>query len=305
MRNLFVLLALAAVTAAAEPPLKVLCASRTAAPPVIDGVLDDPCWRDAEARRDFVPPSGDTAPLARESEIRAVYDAGNLYLAVVFRGDWEAPVKRLQGLEPRPKGVKGYVNQYGAELFLDPGATQVKYWQILFNAAGQMTGHYMMRWDLFDGRPRCESVLKDGCWTAELAYPCKGLKPGDEWGFNLARNDEAPYSIWKPVSPAYNEPRGFGRLVMGDYQQWWDAVWRQGAAKRLETMRPFVEERAADEPELARLYQLAAGKAARLAAVPPPASRGDFEALYRLNAEFQNGFKRLDGLYQILKLADK
>lgn len=314
MKKLFAILACAIVAAnglAAESSLKVICASRASTPPVIDGLLDDACWQATEVRRDFVPPTDDPAPLTRSTEARVVFDSENLYIGLKFHWDDISLLEKgLQSLksaaaEPRPKGVKGYVNQYGVELFVDPDATGFKYYQILFNAAGQMTGHYMMRWDLFDGRPSFKAAIKDGCWTAEFVYPFKGLKLGGEWGLNICRNDETYYSIWKPMGTVYNDPRNFGRLVMGDYQQWWDAVWSQGAAKKLETMRPFVEKHAADEPGLSNLYAQTAGKAeklSRVAAANPPNCRGNFETLYKLNAEFQNDFRRLDSLYRTLRL---
>ena len=302
----------AAVGLPAEQPLKVICASRAVTPPVIDGALDDACWKGAEVRRDFVPPVGDpSAPLARATEARVVFDSENLYIGLKLHwDDIGALEKGLQAVkdkttEPRPKEIKGYVNKYGVELFIDPGATGVKYYQILFNAAGQMTGHYMMRWSLFDRRPSFKSAIKDGCWTAEFVYPFKGLRIGDEWGLNICRNDETYYSIWKQMGGAYNEPRNFGRLVIGDYQQWWDAVWSQGAAKKLEAMRPFVEKHATDEAGMKQLFASVMDKAATLsqtAAANPPVNRGDFETLYRLNAEFQNNFKRLECWHRTLTL---
>ena len=77
------LLALAAGASAQDrPDLRV---TRTAQPPVIDGVLDDDAWRapamDLGAWVSYNPLRGDTMPGDFRTEVRITYDARNLYLA--------------------------------------------------------------------------------------------------------------------------------------------------------------------------------------------------------------------------------
>jgi len=80
-----VLLSLVAAIAAAAPvgaqPTKTVHAVRVATPPVIDGVLDDPVWAEAEPITDFhqIRP-GDGTPPSEETIVYVLYDDDALYV---------------------------------------------------------------------------------------------------------------------------------------------------------------------------------------------------------------------------------
>ncbi|MDP6359485.1 MAG: hypothetical protein QF473_30470, partial [Planctomycetota bacterium] len=220
--------------------LKVICASRAAKPPVIDGLLNDPCWQKTEARSDFVSVAG-AKSVSRLTVMRAVYDHRNLYLG--FELHWEdigILEKGIQSIvdefgKPEKKivPIRNFKNRYGLELFIDPGATQSNYYQILFNAAGQYTGNYRNLWDRFTAVHEFRSMVHRDRWTVEYVYPVKGLKPGDEWGINIVRNDESYYAMWRHISGAFAQPKLFGRLVIGSYEEWWNAVFKEGTVQRI------------------------------------------------------------------------
>ena len=74
-----------------------------------------------------------------------VYDDHNLYLGLTFSWDDIDTLKRGIAQTVRKHGtpstenicpITEYTNRYGVELFVDPGASQINYYQILFNAAG-------------------------------------------------------------------------------------------------------------------------------------------------------------------------
>ena len=289
-------------------PLKVICASRAAPPPVIDGRLDDACWQAAEVRSDFGSP-GDGSPVARLTTMRFAYDDQNLYMGLEFLWDDVSILNKgiaeiLAAHGPPAAGacaIKQYDNRYGVELFIDPGATAVNYYQILFNAAGQHTGNYKMMWNEFKGGQSFKATIHDSRWTVEYVYPAKGLKAGDEWGLNLCRNDETYYSMWKQVGGAYHAPHLFGRIVIGSYAEWWNAVWTTGAAARLQTMESGLNRYALVSPTLDKLYATAKRSADVLHAVAeqhPPDGRANFEALYPAYKGFQKDLSRLANAYE-------
>lgn len=302
------------MSAAGVQPLKVICASRADTPPKIDGRLDDPCWAGTEVREDFVPSSGEDAPMRRATAMRALYDDQNIYIGLqFFWDDIETLRKGVDGIVKKRGQSNGqrickfenYANSYGVELFIDPGASEVNYYQILFNAAGQMTGHFKMRWDLFIGGPSFKSAVDGNCWTVEFVYPFKGLSPGGEWGVNVCRNDETYYSIWKPMTGAYNNPKMFGRLVIGSYKEWWDAVWGKGTLARLKEMGPGVDSCSSQAPHLKLLHGIVNKNAAKLSEFSkahPLESREDFEPLYAEFKEFKSSFDRLESLYRTQRL---
>jgi hypothetical protein len=74
------LLCAAASAASAQPPVTV---SRCAAPPVIDGRLDEACWSSAAALTGFVQTKpGDNSPPSRQTAVIVAYDAQTLYLGI-------------------------------------------------------------------------------------------------------------------------------------------------------------------------------------------------------------------------------
>src|SRR5437762_9188584 len=71
----------ASTAARLEQP--TIAAVRTGGPPVIDGRMDDACWADAPMFSEFtqvLPVEGGVA--SERTEVRVLFDADNLYLAV-------------------------------------------------------------------------------------------------------------------------------------------------------------------------------------------------------------------------------
>ena len=92
--------------------MKVICASRTETPPVLDGILDDPCWQKAEVRSDFTSP-GAGQSLIRRTTMRALYDQNNIYFGFeVFWDDAELLKKGVSDKEMIDELLKAdsYIN---------------------------------------------------------------------------------------------------------------------------------------------------------------------------------------------------
>jgi hypothetical protein len=69
------------VHGASDPP--TISATRTARPPVVDGALDEPVWRDAAMIDAFTQQEPtDGAPATERTEVRILYDAEHVYIGV-------------------------------------------------------------------------------------------------------------------------------------------------------------------------------------------------------------------------------
>jgi cellulose/xylan binding protein with CBM9 domain len=290
--------------ATAADGLKVVCAARTDTPPKIDGVLDEACWSKAEVRSDFTSP-GDGGVLDRATTLRVLYDRNHVYFGFeVFWNDANSLRKGVAGIRATyPDLHEGvwmkkwqYANTYGLELFVDAGASGRNYYQVLFNAAGQCVGLYKAMFECFNISPVVKGAISPSGWTVEVAYPAKNLTAGREWGLNVCRNDDTYYGIWKQVGGNYNNPRLFGRLVMGDYRQWWDAVGGQGASRELAALKTKCRRYQEIDPYFAnRVAHVSREMAAmqRAAAQHPPVDRPSFERLYRRYARVRDKVERV------------
>ena len=296
--------ALACGPLSASPGLKVICASRADKPPVMDGRLDDPCWAKAEVRSDFVT-IGVGDPVQLRTAMRFVYDDKNLYMALEFHWDdvetLRKGIRSILAARGRPAAgltpIEKYENRYGVEVFLDSGASQSNYYQILFNAAGQFTGNYNAIWEKFKKTQTIKAAVGKDRWTVEFAQPAPGLTAGDEWGLNVVRNDDSYYGMWSYIVGAFAQPKRFGRLVIGDYAAWWQAVFAKGAMGRLDE----IHRNMAGSKRLRALYKQTRRKAdslARLAAKHRPIGRENFEVLYKAYHGFKASMDRLEAAYQ-------
>ena len=296
--------------------VKVICASRTGTPPVMDGTLDYLCWQKTDVLSDFTTVSTGQ-PLKRRTTMRVLYDENNIYFGFeVFWDDVERLKESIIATKEKYASTAlgvwmkegGYENTCGLEMFIDPGAGGRNYYQLLFNAAGQSIGNYKGMVENFNIEPEVRSALRGGCWSVELRYPAKGLIAGQEWGLNICRNDETYYGIWKQVSGAYANPKLFGRLVIGDYSEWWEEVGGAGAKAKLETLKGEVERYSKLDPNYPSLAADAESNLRlleKLADKNPSVSRDHFIALYERYAECRDKMERLQAYGESLQLLAK
>ena len=211
---------------------KATCAFPAARPPVIDGKLDDPCWKDVPAAGAFLTYGDERSEASPPTTFKAVFDQHALYLAVSCAEPGMAGlVNPAQGVDT---GTEQYVGVNSLEIFLDPGRTRAHCYQFVVAADGRE----------YDGEGKdakwhvqwlaSPSVGADG-WTLELAIPYASLgvgapRTGDTWGLNVCRN-RGPYdsnATWSPVGEVFHTPALFGALVFGSYRQWHEEVFVKG-----------------------------------------------------------------------------
>jgi len=192
-------------TAADEPGVRVIRATRVETPPEIDGLLDDPAWRVASWFDDFVQqrPIFGATPTER-TEIAVVFDDEHLYVgARCHTSDpesvvsWLTPRDRSRdfdviaiSISPRGDGLTGYlfrVNPHGVQR----------------DAALSEDGRRDASWDAVW---EAETRITDEHWSAEFAIPIDELRfpEGREtWGFQVSRwvAGKQESSTFNPVPP--------------------------------------------------------------------------------------------------------
>jgi len=203
----------------AEKVQPVITARYTAVPVTLDGNLDDPAWKAAQAFT-FNFSVAERAEVGKDlveaGEARVCWDDKYFYLGVKFTdSDIVA-----EGTEDQ---LHHYLMGDLAELFLKP-VDKTWYWEMYVTPAGRKTTLW------FPGRGRlglkssednpgglrvaalCQGTLnnwedKDTSWTGEMAVPIKDLTargetfgPGSRWTILIARYNYSRYLSWKELS---------------------------------------------------------------------------------------------------------
>jgi hypothetical protein len=187
------LLISALIPAAVRAERPAVKAVRVEKGPVVDGRLDDPAWRSAEAFARFrqVFPRPDAEPSER-TEVRFVFDETALYVG--FRG-FDAEPSKIVANTLAHDGARGG-NNAGDDLvriLLDPVEDKRNAYLFIVNARGARTEglafgeHSSFNWDgIWQARSRIDA---DG-WTAEIEIPFKSIAFKPElptWGVNVER----------------------------------------------------------------------------------------------------------------------
>lgn len=189
-------------------------ATRAAGPVKIDGVLDEPVWRDAPVAKDFIqnePSEGE--PATEDTEVRVVYDDDNLYIGVFAtdRSPNEILVNELKK-DFRTESTDAF------EVVLDTFRDERNGFMFATNPMGAKWDAQMVNegreinsnWDgVWDVRTR----IGEGGWYAEMVIPFRTLKFGTDgtqtWGINflrrIRRRNEDTY--WSPLPRIYRITR--------------------------------------------------------------------------------------------------
>jgi hypothetical protein len=174
------LVMIAAASLAAQEPLKILDVKPVvAAPPKIDGLIDDPCWKAVQPVDDFYqhdPING--AKASEETYVWAAYDQDYLYFAFLMKDS--RPNTIWAELTPRNE----FQNNDSIKLILDAYNDKRTSLEFEVNPKGVQKNSVETIW-------RSEAVLRADGWSAEMAIPFKSLrfsaKKLDVWGVNFER----------------------------------------------------------------------------------------------------------------------
>ncbi|MCE5249158.1 carbohydrate binding family 9 domain-containing protein [bacterium] len=193
----------------------------TGKPPVIDGILDDPCWREAEAITDFYqrnPRMGE--PATFPVSVRIVYDPQTIYIAFeIHCGDPNALVSTVL---QRDASVNAYDDHFGFRFDTFHNYRDLYYFYV--NPRGtKLDGHAMdegaINDDNWDGVWQVKtSLLADG-WAGEIAMPLYNFRYRETedatWGFACLVYVSALQEnvSWPDMRKNSRKPSLFGNLT--------------------------------------------------------------------------------------------
>jgi cellulose/xylan binding protein with CBM9 domain len=209
--------ALAPMQRLAEPEASPLRCRLSPGRLVIDGILDEACWREADVATGFVLlERGGRA--TQQTQCMVAYDAESLYVAFLC-------------LESDPSGVRALrTARDGAvwlddcvEVFLDTQHSRRKYFHVITNCIGTRfdeVGPPCPNPTSWDAPWFAATHAAPGGWSVEIAIPFRSLGvemplPGTLWGFNAHRQEYRlmERSSWSATLHSFHEPWNFGDLL--------------------------------------------------------------------------------------------
>ena len=176
-------------------------------PPLIDGLLDDLVWQQAQPRDGFIqlePTRG--APATDDTEFRIAYDVHNIYVA--FRCYDAEPDKIVNRMTRRGDVYASDVISF----FIDPHHDHRTGYKFATNPAGVQSDNYRyedtQRDSNWKGIWWVESNIDELGWSAEFKIPFSNFrftdKPTQVWGFDVERVNrrKSEVTVWKQLTQA-------------------------------------------------------------------------------------------------------
>ena len=200
-------------------------AIRVAQPPRIDGVLDDPEWKQAAVIDNFTQQEPRVGmPATERTEVRIVYDARTLFFAVhafdsvpgaLIATEMRRDSDRLMDEDSFQLILDTFHDSRNGYMFVTTPLGARLEQQITEegegnNRAGQNNSNINRNWD---GEWNVAARITADGWAAEIAIPLTTLRfasaPAQTWGLNFMRNirrkNEQVY--WSPIPRAYSLTR--------------------------------------------------------------------------------------------------
>ena len=182
--------------------------------PVIDGVLDDVCWKQGEVASNFTLLRYGGAAV-EQTQAMVTYDGRNLYIGFICLESKKEGM-RMQCVErDGPVWLDDCV-----EVFLDTRHDHKTYFHLITNLRGTKydekgylaPNSWTAQWEV-------ATATFDGGWSVEIALPFKSMgltmpKAGTIWGLNLNREQwKIPeWNGWAGTVSHFHEPVNFGHL---------------------------------------------------------------------------------------------
>ncbi len=171
----------------------------------VDGVLDEPIWKNAEAATKFWQRDPlDREPATEETEVRVVQDEEALYFGIICHDSNPSGIVTMDMRRDAPLSNDDYVG-----LYLDTYHDHRNFYYFSTNALGTRRDgivtdarSYNTAWN---GIWQAKARITDDGWTAEYRIPFSTLRFGGQqpmtWGFNISRairrKQESVY--WAPI----------------------------------------------------------------------------------------------------------
>ena len=222
-----------------DPKEKLVLFGFQRSAPLIDGILNDPAWKNSQIANGFCK-LGNLAPAVQDTQVKMSYDRKNIYFAVSAK---EPLTNKLSGVNGKPWAGDCI------EFFLAPNNNKY-YWHIIVDCEGNVYS------GVNDGSERrvelplnAKVAVGKKQWNLEMSIPFEELKtiyPKDntKWVFNVARvrhtvASKTEISSWAMLSN-FSEKDKFGKLafyknpeIEGD-MAFWENSNRSGLMDRVE-----------------------------------------------------------------------
>lgn len=200
---MFVVFALfQAVSQTTHQEKKTVTAALTITPPVLDGILNDECWKQAEPAKDFIqygPYNG--SPPTQQTTARFLYDNDALYVGLIMYDTAPDSIYRELGIRDGLETINADLvsvdilpyndglNMYEFKVSSSGVISDVKY-----SPLGQFPA--------WDAVWESQVNINDSGWVAELRIPFDALRfadlPEQVWGINMWRSVKrnGEWSTW-------------------------------------------------------------------------------------------------------------
>jgi hypothetical protein len=186
----------------------------SAAPPKLDGVLDDPCWQGVTALSGFVNHK-DASPVKEGTTAHVTCDDRAVYVAVRCS---ESRMDQLREtvVEDGTRTSPEVPQDDSVEVYVCPNMEAGRFVRFAVSCANARKSEAHGRW---------ESAVKKGAheWGVELVLPYEAIgakppRPGEAWGFNVCRNEQRlkEFSCWSCTYGAYAQPDRFGWILFSE-----------------------------------------------------------------------------------------
>jgi hypothetical protein len=207
-------------------------------PPLVDGRLDDPCWRLAGVCGPLGLLTAEGAqPASEQTEVRVCHAGGILYVG--FRCLESAMAERRHPEDKEGAAADEKAPIDSLQLYFSPGNDHTRYYRLVIDTLGGtrlFVGHALRgefpsdrmtnEQELFRGPSfACEVAEEEAAWTGEVAIPASALDlegdlAGQVWGFDVVRvRTPAPaeVSAWSFEAGRTDVfPAEFGELFFGE-----------------------------------------------------------------------------------------
>ena len=200
----------------------VAYAKRLSPAPIIDGVLDDPCWKPVKPLTTFYQGLQNMTayPIKGKSEAYVGYANGSLFVGI--KG-YEPSTKTLTAREKR-RDMDVHKDDC-VEMQMDTNHDYRSYYHLIVNTLGTISDSYNQGGRAcgdpsWNGDYTIATAVEDTFWVCEIEIPFKQVgnprvRRGTLWGFNVARvriGNASEYGQWMPTYGTPHRPGRFGFL---------------------------------------------------------------------------------------------
>ena len=198
-------------------PTPVIHCTHTAQPIIIDGNLDEDCWKNTSQQSITYTSDGDA--YMSSTSVMTAWDQSNVYIAFVVHDDQGLTLATTVTNRDGPVFYNDSV-----EVFIDPENKRRSYFHLSTNSASiqfdQKVNKAMNT--AWNGAWTCAAHVDANTWTTEFAIPFSTLGipapvSGESWAINFTRNiptkPKPTYLNWSVVYGSYHSPDRFGTIV--------------------------------------------------------------------------------------------